>query len=169
MGITLTSAVAAVLVNQTNRMRGQSFANAGPTDASWADLFVATEGAARLVDLTRVQSFYFTVVLVIAYGALMQQLFAQGRFICSFPELTPGMLTLLGIKLVMPATSWRRRCRDERLAREAAGAARLQNMGATATTENASGAGIGTSVGLIPNGNRPFTSSGVVFRNVWNR
>ncbi|PWT98981.1 MAG: hypothetical protein C5B51_28135 [Terriglobia bacterium] len=98
MGITLTAAVASELVKQTNRMRGRPIiANGGPEDASWADLFMATEGTARRVDLTRVQNFYFTVVLVIAYGALLQQLFVRNYFICAFPELTSGMLTLLGI------------------------------------------------------------------------
>jgi hypothetical protein len=97
MGITLTSAVAAVLVNQTNRIKGRSLPNKRPQDASWADLFMATEGTERRVDLTRVQNFYFTVVLVIVYGALLQQLFVRNYFICAFPELTSGMLTLLGI------------------------------------------------------------------------
>lgn len=98
MGITLTSAVAASLVNQTNKMRGRAMiANDAPVDASWADLFVMTDGTARRVDLTRVQNFYFTVVLVMAYGALLQHLFARGYFICAFPDLTAGMLTLLGI------------------------------------------------------------------------
>jgi hypothetical protein len=101
MGITLTSAVAAVLVNHTNRIKNRLIIkNCGPGDASLADLFVATEGPVRCVDLTRVQNFYFTAILVIAYGALLRSMFARGQFICSFPELTSGMLTLLGISHV---------------------------------------------------------------------
>jgi hypothetical protein len=98
MGIALTSGVGAVLVNQTNKARRQDSVvrNALPGEASWSDLFVATEGA-KAVDLTRVQNFYFTVILVATYGVLLHQVFAAKHFVCSFPELSPGMLTLLGI------------------------------------------------------------------------
>jgi hypothetical protein len=101
MGITLTSAGAAVLMNQMNRAKRRHVENAGPEEASWADLFAATERLSeklpRRVDMTRVQNFYFTVVLVIVYAALLHQLFAPGLFVCAFPDLTSGMLTLLGI------------------------------------------------------------------------
>lgn len=97
--MSVTTAVAALLINQQNRLRKRpQVTNQAATGASWGDLFVATEGTGRVVDITRVQHFYFTVVLVICYTALLQRLFdPPGAYICKFPELTPGMLTLLGI------------------------------------------------------------------------
>jgi hypothetical protein len=98
MGISISSTITSVLLDQTNRREGRRFASlSDPASASWGDLFQAKEGSTPGVDITRVQNFFFTVILVIAYGARLYNLFAQHQFITAFPELSNGMLTLLGI------------------------------------------------------------------------
>jgi hypothetical protein len=98
MGLSATTAVGASLINQTNRSLNRArLKHAAISDASWADLFMLLEGSARRVDITRVQKFFFTVILVVAYGTLLHQLFAQNSFVCRLPELSTGMLVLLGI------------------------------------------------------------------------
>jgi hypothetical protein len=98
MGITITTAVGGALLNQSNRsLQRKRLSNDAPDKASWADLFVFVDGSARRVDMTRVQKFYFTVIVVVAYGTLLRNMFAGQSFVCRFPDLSPGMLVLLGI------------------------------------------------------------------------
>ncbi len=81
---------------QTN---GQVVVNARTEDAGWSDLFSGEEtGNAAQLDLGKVQMFYFTVVLVLAYAvALGNALHNSAGLITEFPAIDSGMVTLLGI------------------------------------------------------------------------
>ncbi len=79
--------------------RGRLVVLGSPEDASWSDLFQGEEisNAARL-DLGKVQMFYFTLVLLLAYAAALAALFgrAPGN-ITQLPPLDESMITLLAI------------------------------------------------------------------------
>lgn len=78
--------------------RGQMVAKPELKDASWADLFNGDQtGNAAVLDLGKVQMFYFTLVLVLAYGVAVGKLFYAAGAITSLPVLDPGMVALLGI------------------------------------------------------------------------
>jgi hypothetical protein len=49
------------------------------------------------LDLGKIQMFYFTLVLVLAYGVQLGSLFLAGQFFESMPVLDSGMVALLGI------------------------------------------------------------------------
>jgi hypothetical protein len=70
-----------------------------PKDASWSDLFQGEEiSNAALLDLGKVQMFYFTLILLLAYGAALATLFSHGPGgITQFPVLDESMITLFGI------------------------------------------------------------------------
>lgn len=78
---------------------GQVVVNEAPEEARWSDLFRGTEtGNVGQIDLGKVQMFFFTLVLVLAYGSALAALFRQGSgVITSLPTLDTGMLALLGI------------------------------------------------------------------------
>lgn len=72
--------------------------NRDPKDASWTDLFQADEtGTAANLDLAKVQNFYFTLILVFSYSALLVSLFAAPGPITALPPVSEGMIALLGI------------------------------------------------------------------------
>ena len=82
--------------------KGQIVINKNSEDASLADLFKGEEtGNATAVDIAKVQMFFFTVILVLAYFVLMIDVFGdQSKLegeIFSFPLLDSSMLALLGI------------------------------------------------------------------------
>lgn len=79
--------------------RGLVLMRSEPEAASWADLFLAEEtGNAARLDLAKIQMFFFTVILVIAYtSALAAVMASDSAAIQEFPALTPGLVTLLGI------------------------------------------------------------------------
>jgi hypothetical protein len=74
-----------------------------PSDSRWSDLFRGEEVRnAAYLDIGRVQMFFFTLVLVLAYaylvgGMLMERQHAGGGTLAALPELSQGMLALLGI------------------------------------------------------------------------
>ena len=111
MGISTTSLVSAPLLN------GKKVANGGGVEASsaqssatetempslrWSDLFQTENGDGKgRLDLSKLQMFFFTLILVIAYGAALAGLFAQPESkIEALPTLDPGMMLLLGISHV---------------------------------------------------------------------
>jgi len=76
-----------------------------PQQATWSDLF---KGEAannhKYLDISRVQMFFFTFILVVAYGFYLGQMFAgysdgEGfeNSISSLPAFSSGMIALLGI------------------------------------------------------------------------
>jgi hypothetical protein len=78
---------------------GQVIVNTNPKNARWADLFTGEEtGNAAQFDLAKIQMFYFTFILALVYAVTLGLLFEQpGTIISTFPDLSQGMLTLLGI------------------------------------------------------------------------
>jgi hypothetical protein len=86
---------------------GQVIVNTNPKNARWADLFTGEEtGNAAQFDLAKIQMFYFTFILVLVYAVTLGLLFEQPETIISaFPDLSQGMLTLLGISHVVYLTN----------------------------------------------------------------
>jgi hypothetical protein len=81
--------------------RGILYANSKIDDARFTDMFQGDELTnAHLVDVGKLQMFFFTVTVVIAYGAQLYQLIAYGDLKQSgihLPELQNGLLALMGI------------------------------------------------------------------------
>lgn len=78
---------------------GQLVVNQTPDTAKWADMFQGSEtGNAGLLDLGKVQMFFFTLILVLAYASALSTLFQQGAGpVLALPVIDGGMLALLGI------------------------------------------------------------------------
>lgn len=86
----------------TNRVevQGQMIVNQDPKDASWVDLFKGDEvGNAAHLDLGKIQMFFFTLVVWFAYAVELGRNFQKvpSTGITDFPDLSTGMLALLGI------------------------------------------------------------------------
>jgi len=84
---------------QTTAIVGRLVANNSVVSSSAGDIFRGEEiGNADHVDLGKVQMFYFTAIVVVAYGFALASMFAGGvGRITEFPDLSSSMLTLLGI------------------------------------------------------------------------
>lgn len=78
---------------------GQLVVNQTPEVARLADMFQGSEtGNVGLLDLGKVQMFFFTLIIVLAYASALSALFQQGRGpIQALPVIDGGMLALLGI------------------------------------------------------------------------
>jgi len=78
---------------------GQIVVNKRPEDAQWSDMFKGEEiGNAAHLDLAKIQMFYFTLILVLAYAVTLAATFATStEKIATLPDLDPGMVALLGI------------------------------------------------------------------------
>lgn len=78
---------------------GQLVVNQTPETARLSDLFRGSEtGNAWQLDLGKLQMFFFTLILVLAYGSALAALFGStADKIEALPALDAGMLTLLGI------------------------------------------------------------------------
>jgi hypothetical protein len=78
---------------------GQLVMNQAPETARWADMFQGSEtGNVGQLDLGKVQMFFFTLILVLAYASALSTLFQQGRGpVLALPVIDGGMLALLGI------------------------------------------------------------------------
>ena len=97
MGISTTSLVGAPLALSTKR--DQVMSNDTRYDARWSDMFMGEEVANQgRLDVGKVQLFYFTIILAVAYiGALVVMFISTSNTINSFPSLNDGLVTLLGI------------------------------------------------------------------------
>jgi len=79
---------------------GALITNKGPKGASMADLFSGDEvGDALYVDPGKIQMFFFTVLVAIAYASAVGDVFADQTPVADafLPDLSTGMVTLLGI------------------------------------------------------------------------
>jgi hypothetical protein len=78
-----------------------------PKYARWSDLFRGEEtGNADYLDMAKIQMFFFTIVLVFAYGvALFGSLVAGPLNLHEFPALDSSMVALLGISHAAYLTS----------------------------------------------------------------
>lgn len=54
-------------------------------------------GNGAVVDLGKLQMFFFTFILISGYGAAIHELFAGNSVITALPAVGPGMNVLLGI------------------------------------------------------------------------
>ncbi len=97
IGISTTSLVGAPLALSTKR--DQVMSNDTRYDARWSDMFMGEEIANQgRLDVGKVQMFYFTIILAVAYiGALVVMFIGTSNTINSFPSLNDGLVTLLGI------------------------------------------------------------------------
>lgn len=69
-----------------------------PEFSRWADLFKGEEaGNAAVVDLGKLQMFFFTFVLVLGYGAAVAAAFSREGPLRALPAVEEGMNILLGI------------------------------------------------------------------------
>jgi hypothetical protein len=72
--------------------------NSDLKQARWADLFKGDEvGNAATVDFAKLQMFFFTFVLVVAYGTALGAMFRDAGPITALPDVREGMYVLLGI------------------------------------------------------------------------
>lgn len=79
-------------------VQGQVVVAASPNQASFGDLFRGEEtGNAAVLDVGKIQMFFFTLALVLAYAVGIGQLINTVPVVTEFPELGQGMVTLLGI------------------------------------------------------------------------
>ena len=79
---------------------GTLYANGDIADATFTDLFEGEElNNASVIDLARVQMFFFTIVIAISYAVLLFEQISTGEFATmdAFPRLGQGALALLGI------------------------------------------------------------------------
>lgn len=78
--------------------QGSLVAFKAPACASVSDLFKGDEViSAAYFDLSKVQVFFFTLIVVFAYAAEVGAMLYGGRSIFALPELSTGIVTLLGI------------------------------------------------------------------------
>jgi hypothetical protein len=78
---------------------GQILVNQSPKDAGWSDLFKGDEvGNAAHLDLGKIQMFYFTLIVWFSYAvAISSQFASDSAKIAEFPDVSAGMVALLGI------------------------------------------------------------------------
>jgi len=97
MGISTTSLVGTPLLARNRQPTAP--AEAQPQHFSGSDLFTSVNGDRQpQLDLNKLQMFFFTLILVLAYAAALTALFSQAASrIDALPVLDPGMLLLLGI------------------------------------------------------------------------
>jgi hypothetical protein len=77
---------------------GQVVVNLSPADARWSDLFTGEEvGNAAHLSMSKIQLFYVTLAVGLAYATALGSLFVLGRPIAAFPALDNGLIALLGI------------------------------------------------------------------------
>ena len=81
------------------KAEGLILENESREDASWADIFTGEEtGNGSSLDLSKIQMFFFTAVIVIAYAfAVGYGLAEAGQVVGSLPDIDPSMNMLLGI------------------------------------------------------------------------
>jgi hypothetical protein len=79
--------------------RNQLTSNDTRYDARWSDMFMGEEFANQgRLDVGKVQLFYFTIILAVAYIGALAVLFINNSIaLNSFPSLNEGLVTLLGI------------------------------------------------------------------------
>lgn len=82
--------------------QGRLHRNADPSEASWVDLFRGEEiGNYKLVDMSKVQMLFFTIVVIATYAACIVVMLKNGKLVgtgeLSFPAFDDTLNALLGI------------------------------------------------------------------------
>jgi hypothetical protein len=79
-------------------VEGQVVKNTAIEDASFADLFMGEYiDTFNLLDVAKIQMFFFTVLLVLAYAIAVGKTLLNDPTLGSLPDVGEGMLPLLGI------------------------------------------------------------------------
>ncbi len=106
LGISVTSLVgkSVILSSKSQKVARKNPDSEDPTnrEPSWIDMFNGDDKAnAGFVDLSKVQMFYFTIILVLVYGVALASMFMvvdpKHSAITALPALTPSIVGLLGI------------------------------------------------------------------------
>ncbi len=111
MGISVTSLIGSPLIKSTKytknlntnslknlRAKGCIVVNDSPNKATLSDIFSGEEVAnATSIDLSKVQMFYFTVILSVVYAIALSKMFMNNALITEFPEIDSSIIWLLGI------------------------------------------------------------------------
>jgi hypothetical protein len=99
MGISTTSLIGSPLLTSNKKAAGKIEIRDNVHAAQVADLFRGDETSNfDVLDLAKVQMFFFTLVLVLAYAVLLGSLFVHSTgVIMGMPDIDPSMTTLLGI------------------------------------------------------------------------
>lgn len=110
MGISTTSLVASPLIlsgketSTADTTTAAIFTRPDLQEASWKDLFTGeSTGNAKHLDLSRLQMFFFTVVVLVVYWVVLRDYFGQieaskvVRKVDLLPSLPEGVLWLVGI------------------------------------------------------------------------
>ena len=74
--------------------------NKDPSEAKFSEMFMGDEvGNENVIDMAKVQMFFFTILIVFSYAVLLMMLLLTQELatIDSFPELTESVVALLGI------------------------------------------------------------------------
>jgi hypothetical protein len=97
LGLSAGTAVAAPLVLST---KNGTLATKAPEHHAWSDLFYGDDtGNSDQVDFSKVQQFFFTVILIIVYGVEIGKIMvAAGKL--TFPTLDPGFLGIMAVSQV---------------------------------------------------------------------
>lgn len=80
--------------------KGLVLVNADPRQARWSDLFTGEEtGNGGHVDMAKVQMFFFTLIVAIAYAVALGKLFMAMRAggFDAFPNMDQSLVSLIGI------------------------------------------------------------------------
>jgi hypothetical protein len=99
LGISTTSLVGSPLLKSNKRVRALLLRNSGPGDASWADVFRGEEtGNEGLLDIAKLQLFYFTVIVVFAYAVALGTALSRSAYpVTELPSLSSGVLAVIAI------------------------------------------------------------------------
>lgn len=84
--------------NFKDNSKGILFANETPDKAAFTDIFEGDEiGNACSIDIAKLQMFFFTMVSLITYGITLYILISKDQTSATFPAISEGFLTVLGI------------------------------------------------------------------------
>jgi hypothetical protein len=99
MGISTTSLIGSPLLKSNKMAEGKIKTRDDVQEAEVADLFRGEEVSnCNVLDLAKVQMFFFTLVLVLVYAVRLGSLFINTHApILMLPDIDPSMTTLLGI------------------------------------------------------------------------
>lgn len=77
---------------------GLVLVNRDASMSRWSDLFRGEEvGNAAMVDLGKVQMFFFSLIAALAYAVELWSMFSTGARISALPAMPAGMVALIGI------------------------------------------------------------------------
>lgn len=97
MGISTTSLVGSPLISNS-RKSDVMMTKRSAAQARWIDMFMGEERSdATTMDLAKVQMFFITVVVLIAYGIAMGMRLSDGGSITALPALDGSIVGLLAI------------------------------------------------------------------------